>query len=110
MATCKATFVVYHRDTSPGVFDHLNYVDEVKSMCIMNSQIIVYTVREIRHLFRKSTYLLDVKFVGYATGRPMGIAEFDTLDEANNTIIGFLKQWFPEVTHETLNEEADKYD
>ena len=103
MTTRAANFVIY---TDPDFIKEAGYVREVEAICVMNRVLSAFTIRRRTFMFCKSWYELSVKLCSLRTGRPCGIKQFDTLDEALEYGKDFVKQIFPlvDVNDAQLNE------
>ena len=103
MSTRAANFVIY---TDPDFINEAGYVREVEAICVMNGVLSAFTIRRRTFMFCKSWYELSVKLCSLRTGRPCGIKQFDTLDEALEYGKDFVKQIFPlvDVNDAQLNE------
>jgi hypothetical protein len=102
MTTRKADFVIY--TPSHEGFKDLGYVDEVEAICVLNKVVLVFTVRKMNRIFRKSNYRLRIELPSVLTGRIYGIAYYDTMEEALKIGTEFVKQRFPVVEAEDLLE------
>ena len=100
MSTRAANFVIY---TDPDFIKEAGYVREVEAICVMNGVLSAFTIRRWTFMFCKTQYQLSIKLCSLRTGRPCGIKQFDTLDEALEYGKDFVKQLFPLVDAE-LNE------
>ena len=100
MSTRAANFVII---TDPEQIREYGYVREVEAICVMNGVLSAFTIRRWTFMFCKTQYELSIKLCSLRTGRPCGIKQFDTLDEALEYGKGFVKLLFPLVDVE-LNE------
>lgn len=104
----EASFILYTQEnTKPDFWEYLmskRLTNQLRAICICNHIFEIFTVHEVTIGFfkRKTKFLIECPMINSRTGRSLGRAYFDTLEEAIELSKKQVDLYFPK-TEEITN-------